>query len=185
MSSNVELCARRYAEALFGLGQSAGKLQVFQSNADDFAGILERSKDLKVSLSHPNIRREQRLQIVNELLAQCSYDEMFSNFVRLVVERGRIGIFPRIAHEFMLLRDDADGRLRGVVYSATALSSAQRQRLQERVQSKLGHEVVLKERIDASLIGGIRLEVDGRVYDGSVRHYLEQMKSALINGARV
>ena len=185
MSSNVELCARRYAEALFGLGQASGKLQVFQSNAEDFLALLERSKDLKVSLSHPNIRRKQRLQIINALLAESSYDATFSNFVRLVVERGRANYFPRIVHEYMILRDDADGRLRGVVYSATALSADQRKRLYDRVKSKLGHDVVLKERIDASLIGGIRLEVNGRVYDGSVKHHLEQMQTMLINSSKV
>ena len=184
MASNVELCARRYAEALFGLGQSSGKLQVFQSNAEDFLAVMERSKDLKVSLTHPNIRREQRLKIVNTLLADSAYDATFSNFVRLVVERGRASYFPRIVHEYIVLRDDADGRLRGVVYSATALSPEQRQRLNERLMLKLGHEVVLKERIDVSLIGGIRLEVAGRVYDGSVKHHLEQMQSSLINGSK-
>ncbi len=184
MNSNVELCARRYAEALFGLGQSSGKLQVFQANAEDFLAILERSKDLKVSLSHPNIRREQRLKIINAVLADCSYDATFSNFVRLVVERGRASFFPRIVHEYQVLRDDADGRLRGVVSSATSLSPAQRQRLHEQLKAKLGHEVVLKERIDVSLIGGIRLEVNGRVYDGSVKHHLERMQSLLINGSK-
>ena len=184
MSNNADLGARRYAEALFGLGQSSGKLQVFQSNAEDFLATLEKSKELKVSLSHPNILRAQRRQIIDKLLSGCSYDPLFANFVRLVVERGRISYFPRIVQQFGILRDDADGRLRGVVYSATALSGEQRQRLYERVRAKVGHDVVLKERIDTTLIGGLRVEVDGRVYDGSVRHYLEQMQAGLINGSK-
>ena len=98
MGSNVELSARRYAEALFGLVKSAGKLEVFQRNAEDFLGVLEHAKDLKISLSHPNIRREKRMQIINALLADSQYDATFANFVRLVVERGRIGVYPRIVH---------------------------------------------------------------------------------------
>ena len=93
---NLDSTARKYAEALFGIGQSTGKLLVFQTNAEDFQRILAQSKDLMTSLSHPNIRKKERMAIVNDVLSRCTYDPVFANFVRLVVERGRIQCFPKI-----------------------------------------------------------------------------------------
>jgi len=178
---NADSTAQRYAEALFGIGQSSGKLAVFQQNAEDFLGVLKSSKDLMTSLSHPNIRREQRKAIINQVLAGSPYDHVFANFVRLVVERGRIMYYPRIVSSFVGLRDNADGRLRGVVFSATPLSDVQMAHLKSKVQAKLQHEVVFEARIDESLIGGLRVEVNGRVFDSSVKHYLEQMRESMIN----
>ena len=177
MSSDTT--AHKYAEALFGIGRDRGKLGVFQANAEDFLRILEGSRDLMTSLSHPNIRKAQRKAILDGVLSQCSYDLDFGNFLRLVVERGRIAYYPKMVSSFTGLRDEADGRLRGTVYSATPLSPSQRERLRARAQEKLGREVVLEERIDPSIIGGLSLEIDGRVYDGSVRRHLERLRLAM------
>lgn len=178
---NLDATARKYAEALFGIGQSRGKLLVFQSNSEDFLKILKQSKDLMTSLSHPNIRKKQRMAIVEGVLSHCTYDHDFSNFVRLVVQRGRIACFPKIVASFTGLRDEADGRLRGVVYVASPMSADQKAKLRAKAALKLGHEVILEERIDPSVIGGLRLEIDGRVYDSSVRRHLERLKES-ING---
>lgn len=177
MNSNSS--AMKYAEALFGIGKSTGKLAVFQSNADDFLRILSGSKELMTSLSHPNIRRSSRKAILDEVLKKCSYDHVFENFLRLVVERGRISCYPKIVSCFVGLRDEADGRLRGVVYVAAPLSSEQREKLRRRVHEKMKREVLLEERIDTSLIGGLRLEIDGRVFDGSVKRHLERMRESM------
>ena len=175
------MTAQRYAEALFGLGQGEGKLAEFQRNAEDFLRVLVNSKDLMVSLSHPNIRREQRKAIIDSVLAGCGYEHVFSNFIRLVVERGRILHYPKIVSHFIGLRDEAEGRLRGVVYSATPLSEQQISRLKAKVCAKLGNEVVFETRIDESLIGGLRVEVNGRVFDSSVKHHLDKMRESMLN----
>ncbi|MBR4985013.1 MAG: ATP synthase F1 subunit delta [Proteobacteria bacterium] len=178
MSSNTT--AQKYAEALFGIGKSSGKLAVFQANAEDFSKILENAKDLKTALSHPNIRRVQRKAILDGILSGCSYDPVFANFLRLVVDRGRIQYFSKIVASFAKLRDEADGRVRGVVYVAAPMNASQRERLRQKVQQSLGKEVVIEERIDPDIIGGLRLEVDGRVYDSSLQRHLERMREAML-----
>lgn len=178
MSSNTT--ALKYAEALFGIGKSSGKLAVFQANAEDFNALLERSKDLKVSLSHPNIRRAQRKAILEGVLSGCTYDPVFSNFLRLVVERGRIQYFSKIVASFSKLRDEADGRVRGVVYVASPMNASQRERLRQKLHERLGKEVLIEERIDPAIIGGLRLEVEGRVYDSSLQRHLERMREVML-----
>lgn len=173
--------ARHYAEAIFGIGKAKHRLSLFQSNAEDFGKLLNQSKDLSLSLSHPNLSRGQRRGILDAVLLQSDYDPLFKNFLRVVVERGRIGLFKKILSEFIVLRDAFEGRLRGKVYSAVVLSPAQRAALLAKVQSKLSCEVILEEYVDASVIGGLRIEINGRVYDDTVRHQLEMLQDRIIN----
>ncbi len=171
--------AQKYAEALYGIGKSSAKLETFQANAEDFLRILQGSKELMTSLSHPNIRRLQRKAIINEVLSQCDYDPVFSNFIRLVVDRSRITHYPKIVSRFIGMREEADGRVHGVVYSATPLSASQKEKLRLKAQSQLGREVILEEKLDESLIGGLRLEINGRVYDSSVKRHLERIRESI------
>ena len=175
--------AQRYAEALFGIGTSSGKVAVFQRNAEDFMRLLNGSKDLLLALSHPNIRRVQRKAVIDEILSKCTYDRDFSNFVRLVVERGRIAYFSKIVSCFTDLCDASDGRIRGCVYVASPLNASQLERIRAKIQSKLGREVILKECIEADVIGGFRVEIDGRVYDSSVKRHLDRLRESMIHQA--
>lgn len=175
--------AQRYAEALFGIGKSSGKLAVFQRNAEDFVRLLENSRDLGLALSHPNIRRAQRKAVIDQVLAKCTYDAVFANFVRLVVERGRISVFPKILASYVGLCDESDGRLRGVVYVAAPMSTAQRDRLRVKVKERLGQDVIIEERIESGVIGGFRLEIDGRVFDSSVQRHLERLRESMVQRA--
>lgn len=179
--NSSDVTAHRYAEAIFGIGQSTGKLAEFQCNAEDFLGLLEKSKDLSTALSHPNIERRSRRKIVDAVLEKCHYDRVFANFIRLVVERGRASHFANIVSSMVSLRDTAEGRLRGYVYSAQALTPDQKSRLTAKVCQVMGCEVLLSERVDPSLLGGIRVEVDGRVYDSTVRRELEKMREAILS----
>ena len=157
--------------------------ELFQEEKfDELSEIVEKinTKDLVLALSHPNIRRNQRKAIIDQVLSKCAYEKDFSNFVRLVVERGRISYFPKIVSCFTELRDETDGRVRGVVYVASALTASQRERLRAKIQSKLGREVVLEERIEPEVIGGFRVEIDGHVYDSSVQRHLERLRESMI-----
>ena len=83
----------------------------------------------------------------------------------------------------MSLRDAAEGRLRGFVYVAQALTPSQKTRLTTKVCQVMGCEVLLSERIDPSLLGGMRVELDGKVYDSTVRRELEKMREAILNSS--
>ena len=177
-----DVTAQHYAEALFGIGKSTGKLAVFQSNAEDFLKLLQGSRDLMTSLSHPNIQRGQRRAILDAVLSKCAYDKVFGNFLRLVVERGRAMYFPRMVSLFVGLRDLDDGRVRGTVFSASPLSLVQKNKLKAKIQSVLGHEVARTEVVDSSLIGGLRVEINGRVYDNTVCRQLEKLRESIVAG---
>lgn len=171
--------AKRYAVALFEMARDANRDSSIYQNACDFSGVLERSSDLKIALSHPNIQKADRKKIMSEVLASSGYDHLFCNFLKVLADRSKIALFPKILAEYEALRDKASGRIRAQVYVAQNISAAQKQTLKTKIEGQLGHEVVLQERIEPSIIGGFRLEINGRVYDNSIRRHLERLSEEM------
>lgn len=179
-----DLSAQRYAEAIFGIGKDTGKLAVFEQNALEFQKLLETSQDLRISLTHPNIGIKQKEAIIGEVLQRCGYDEVFSNFLRLIVKRNRISCYGKIVSNLHVMRDESEGRIRGIVYSATKLKPSQVTALSQKIGGKMGRQVILEERLEPEILGGLRVEINGRVYDSSVRRQLEKLEESIMQNVR-
>ncbi len=80
------------------------------------------------------------------------------------------------------LADEAAGRTRARIVSASPLSDAQRSRLRSALAARTGLQVDLEESVDSSLLGGAVASVGGLVFDGSLRTQLEQLRSSLTRG---
>jgi F-type H+-transporting ATPase subunit delta len=104
------------------------------------------------------------------------------NFYALLIDQRRLVDLPAIREEYARLADEAAGRTRAEVVSASPLSDAQRERLRRALASRTGKQVELSERVDPSLVGGAIATVSGLVFDGSLRTQLDQLRSALMRG---
>ena len=176
---SLESSAQRYAIALFEMARDGKKENEILSQARQFSELLKKSSDLRIALTHPNIQKADRKSILEGILARSDYDTMFANFLRVLVERGRAQLFSRIVSEYEVLLDAASGRVRATVYVANSLSAGQRSQLKAKIESQIGHEVVLQESLEPSIIGGFRLELQGRVYDSSIRRHLERLREEM------
>ena len=176
-----EAIASRYAKALLDIAAAQSKVDAFTKDLESFLGVFKTSAELQVALTNPAISLEERHALMNALLKKQKVDPMVANFLRLLLDRGRMGIFPAICTAFRGQSDEAAGRARGRVYSAHKLGTMQLGKLQKAVEKLVGRKAVLEAHEDASLIGGIRVEIEGRVYDGSVRAQLERLRSQLLN----
>ena len=65
------------------------------------------------------------------------------------------------------------------VTTASALSEEQRARLRDKLKKLTGKEIVVKEKIDPSVLGGVLLQMDGKRYDNTVRHRLAAIKQTM------
>ena len=76
------------------------------------------------------------------------------------------------------------GILEGVVYSAAPLSEEEKKRIEDALAERLGDKVELTPILDPDLLGGVKVALDGKVYDGSLRHKLQEMKKHLLQGGK-
>ena len=168
--------ARPYAEALF------------KSCRDDLAGTQGWLDGLALAGSHdellqfaanPKARENQVFDLVSSVLG-TALPTRAANFLRTVIDNGRIAALPEVAAQFRALVNSRNGSSDAIVHSAFPMEPSALTELSAALEKRFGRKLNLSVQLDPSLIGGVRVVVGDEVLDTSVKARLEQMKAALI-----
>lgn len=167
--------ARPYAEALFKAASS--DLNGAAVWVDELREIAKNPQLLQFS-DNPNVTATQVFDVIAGVF-KVSLPEMAKNFLRTVIENGRLNALPEIAEQFRALKNAQSGSADAVVYSAFAIDSAALADLAVTLEKRFGRKLNVSVELQPELIGGIRVVVGDEVLDSSVKARLEQMKVAL------
>jgi F-type H+-transporting ATPase subunit delta len=170
--------ARPYAEALFkassaDLNGAAVWVEALQQIANN--------AQLQQFADNPNVTSNQVFDLFVGIAgqAQVALPEMARNFLRTVIENGRLSVLPEIAEQFRVLKNAQSGSADAVVFSAFAIASAELADLATTLEKRFARKLNVSVELQPDLIGGIRVVVGDEVLDSSVKARLEQMKMAL------
>ncbi|MDO9358300.1 MAG: F0F1 ATP synthase subunit delta [Polaromonas sp.] len=169
--------ARPYAEALFKT--AASDLDGTAAWLDELAAIASNVQ-LQQYAGNPSVTATQAFDVVSGV-AKNKLTDSAKNFLRTVIENGRIAVLPEIASQFRVLKNTKSGSSDATVYSAFALEGAALADLSSTLEKRFGRKLNLKVELEPELIGGVRVVVGDEVLDTSVKARLEQMKAALIS----
>ncbi|MGH6639369.1 MAG: F0F1 ATP synthase subunit delta [Polaromonas sp.] len=174
--------ARPYAEALFKASTTSGSGADLGGTAawlDELAAIAANVQ-LQQFAGNPSVTADQTFEVISGV-AKTKLPEVAKNFLRAVIDNGRIGVLPEIASQFRTLKNAQSGSSDATVYSAFALEGAALADLAATLEKRFGRKLNLKVELEPALIGGVRVVVGDEVLDTSVKARLEQMKVALIS----
>jgi F-type H+-transporting ATPase subunit delta len=174
--------ARRYARALFTLAREEGRVDAVRGELARLCELLDESPELRRAVLRPLHPGSQRRAVLRALCARLGTGDTVQKFCAFLVDQRRIIDFAGIRQAYDELADEAEGRTRARVTSAAPLRDDQRARLKRALETRTGRSVELEEKIDASLIGGAIAEVQGLVFDGSLRTQLRQLRTSLTRG---
>ena len=167
--------ARPYAEALFKAAKT--DLQNTSNWLDEVAAIAANPQ-VQSFADNPKATVGQVFDLVTSV-AKSSLSEAGKNFLRTVIENGRMAALPEIANQFRALKNAASGVSDAVVYSAFAIEGAMLADISALLEKKFGRKLHVKVELEPGLIGGVRVVVGDEVFDTSVKARLDQMKVAL------
>jgi F-type H+-transporting ATPase subunit delta len=167
-----------YARALFELASAAGDVDAVDAGLRTIVETVRGSVELRDALADTALPTEKRRAIVADLFSGPVAPEAVA-IAALAVERGLGGSLAQIAERFGEIAEAERGVLVVDVTTAVALTDALRASLTEKLAAALGRPVSLRERVDASILGGIRINVAGRVLDGSLSSQLDAMRATL------
>ena len=173
--------SRRYARAFFNLAREAGDEEKIGQELQQFLAAYE-SSDLQKILVNPAFSGPVRKTILNRLTGALQFSQLTTNFLSLLLERDRVTELPGIVRVYGRLLDQTKGRVEAKIVSAAALDSARVDQLRDRLRAVAGKDVVLRQEIDATLLGGLWIELEGKVYDGSLSSQLEKLKQRIARG---
>jgi len=174
--------ARRYAKAVFGLAKEAGALQ---PTADQLARLAAVASDPTVGpvLRSPLLSAARRHDLAQTLSHELKLSELLTHFVQLLADHQRLRELPAIADRYQQLLDTEVGRVRVTIRSASPLDAKQEADIVAVFARLTGKQVVSRSVVDTELLGGVVVEVHGKVYDGSVRTQLDRVAKELSGAA--
>lgn len=171
--------ARRYARALFALGLEDGRHEEYGEELESILAGLDQSRDAGAFLRNPGYTLQQRHSAADAVAEALKLSPTVVNFLRLLVDRQRVGDLGQIARSYRAMVDEKVGRMRATVTSAAPLTDRETKSLRDAIAEMTGRTIVLDARTDPSLIGGVVTQVGARQFDGSLRTQLERMREQL------
>ncbi len=167
--------ARPYAEALFKAARA--DLNGAAAWVEELA-VIAGDAGLQQFAGNPKVTTNQVFDLISGI-AKTALPEQAKNFLRTVIDNGRLSVLPEIAAQFRALKNAQGGSSDAVVYSAFPVDGAALADVSASLEKRFGRKLNVKVELDADLIGGIRVVVGDEVLDTSVKARLEQMKVAL------
>jgi F-type H+-transporting ATPase subunit delta len=174
--------AKRYARALVELGLEHGRLEQVRRELMRLSEAFAAEPRLGLLLESPSLAAETKSALLKDLADYLQLSGLLRNFVGLLQSKERLRQLDAIAEAFGRQADAALGVQRVQVQSAFPLDDPERRRLKDTLEQRGGRQVVLEEETVPGLLGGLRVEVDGQVFDGSLRTRLEKMAEILNKG---
>jgi ATP synthase F1 delta subunit len=173
--------ARVYAEALFAAGEDKGKIDELQEQLGQFAEAVDGDRELQLFLFSPYLSSNDKVEGLKR--AVTGAEPEFTNFLELLIEKGRMPEIFRIRREFDELWKKAHQRLDVTVTSAIELDPGVVGKIGEEVERQTGEKVELSSRVDSEILGGIVLRVGNMVLDASIRTRLEKLRKSVASAA--
>lgn len=170
--------SRRYAKALFQLAEENCREEETSQEIERFLAAFTASP-LQAVLNNPSFSVPSRKNIVVKIAENFKLSSTVAHFLSLLLEHDRLLLLPTIVSRYRRLLDEAKGRIEAQVVSATPLGEALLERLRGVLNRMSGKEVILHAETDPELLGGLVIQLEGKIYDGSVRTQLEKMKERI------
>lgn len=179
-----QIIAKRYARALFALGQEEGieAQKRYGQELVELAELFEQVPQLISIFKNPIIRVEHKKEIIRQILEKAKSSQIVRNFCFYLADKGRLEFFIEIQHYYGRLLDQAEGLVRGKVVTAIDLGKSKRDQIHQQLESQSAQNLILDYETDESILGGLVLKVGDKIYDASLQAQLALMKENIKRG---
>lgn len=169
---------REYAEALFTLAAEENAAEEYLGSLSMLKELFEENPDYIEFLNSPAIPLSERLAAVDEAF-DGRIPEYVVSFLKVLCENGKMRTVSGCIDEFEKLARELSNRAVATVYSAVALNEEQKIGICKKLEKLTKKSIDPIYIIDESLIGGVKIDVDGKTFDGSIRHRLGEIKDVM------
>lgn len=174
----TSLLVRRYARSLLAAAQGANAAELVGRELDRFADLLAADPEIGRLLNHPLVSETTHRELLAKF-ADPQTPAVFNDFIVLLLrKRGTLSI-RQLALEYRILALAAAGEALAEVIVPRPLPADQKERLQAALNRQTGRRVILEEKVEPRLLGGIMVKIGDRVWDGSLSYRLAQLTGEL------
>ena len=178
---STQIISQRYARALMNLSGKDKDVEAMAAALDEAAGIV-CGPQLTEFLTSESASAEIKANVLKSVLDKMGGPKALSPFIRLLHHKRRLTLLPEIAVVFRRLADERLGRAQADVTVAEPMTKAVEERLRKQIEKSTGKSISLNVTVDPDILGGAITRVGSVVWNGSVRHHLDQVREQLLKG---
>ena len=169
----------RYAESLFDLAKEENKVTQYLDDIKLVGEVLDSDPQIVQFFNHVLIENDKKIQLLDQSF-KGNVDQYVLNFLKLLVQSRRIRYIDDIVKSYINLSNQYLGIKEGMIYTPYELTDQQIQDIEKAISQKENKKVTLKVSIDPSLLGGIKVQISNRIYDGTIKNKVEMLKKELL-----
>ena len=170
--------ARLYGGSLYDLAAEEQLTDTVMQQMTEVRQLFRENPDYPRLLGEPSIPRDERMKLIEDAFG-AQTERYLVNFIKLLCEKNLLGEYAGCCEEF-IRRYNADCNIaEAVVTSAVALSESQMEALKIKLEKISGKQVSLIQKTDRSVVDGLRVEIEGKLLDGTVQSRLSGISRKL------
>jgi ATP synthase F1 delta subunit len=164
-----------YGQSLYDLAAEENLTDDILGEMEAVRGIFLENPDYIALLSEPSVPRNERLQLVDEALGS-SLTPYHLNFIKILIEKGLVREYSACYKRFRKSYNESHGIAEALVTTAVALDGAQLDALKEKLEKISGKKILLQQKTDPGVYGGVRVDLEGQLFDGTVKGRLSELR---------
>jgi len=176
----IETIPALYGKALLEAAVDADVLEDVAAEVSFFGGLLAEDADLERFIESPSIESSQKSAVLEKAFRAKATDT-FLNFLLLLVDKGREGELRAILTAFGSFHDEHIGLVRAEVVSAEPFEDENVEKLSAAISASLDKEVIVSNKVDPDMLGGVIVRYQGMVADGSLKTALKELGSKMLS----
>lgn len=168
-----------YAKALFDACNENGSesLKVDLETLGFFREMLNKNPKLYSILENPLIEKKEKKEVISKLF--LGVENRIPNFLKILIDKQRFDVFEEIYSLFEKKYYEKEKIAKGYIYSPRKMEKLDIEKVEKTLTKKFNKKVELKNLLDEDLIGGFRVQLEGKFIDNSIKGRLEDLKSSL------
>ena len=175
-----EISAGRYSLALYELAKEANILSEIEVHSASIINLITLSEDFKSLVKDPTNNKEDQLNALNKISDQYRLNELLTKFISFLISKRRFFYVEKILKSFVNTCSIKRGELKAELISAKDLTEIEVNNIKEELTKNFSSKIKLNYKHDASLIGGLIVQVGSTMVDTSIKNKLQQIENRMI-----
>lgn len=168
--------AHRYAEALYLASEKAGNISQIAEDVNNVIRLIKRERSLQLFFYNPIINPSKKEKIIEEIFDVIVH-KLLVSFLKLVVRANRGPLILEILENFILYKEEKEGKIRVNVVTAVDANDELKGRFVNLIRKLSGFEPLATFEKEKELIGGFTVRIKDTIYDASLKRQLEMIGS--------
>lgn len=167
-----------YGKSLYDLAAEENVQDEIMADMEEVQELFNENPDYIRLLSEPEISKKERISLLDEAF-KGQIQVYLLNFLKVLTEKNLLQQYSSCRKTYRKLYNEANGIAEAHVVSAVELNEDEKERLLSKLEKKSGKKVVMTTKIDPDILGGLQVELEGTLYDGSVKGRMTGIRKSL------